>query len=361
MIAVNIALIAALFVYKCALSYPDLPYTQLLSDYHFGFAKRSLIGALVGLAFPVLPSSATYVVGAIPWLVTTVLFLRLFRTTFGLTGSTLPLLVFTAGSPLFLKNFVQTLGYYDIYGALLAIVLLLVPARSVLYVLGATAGAIVLLLIHQLHLLLYIPTIGAIVVLRHHLPRGFRAADLALAAGLTLAVAVVFVLVQFYGAPAVAPEVFEAHLRARMTDPTETGIMPGIFYRTFADELRDTWQFMARNLRRLPIYLVLIALHAPLIGTFRELVRGLAEPAHRRLVIALIVLVTFGYLVIVLTVFDYARWVSSFGSCMILLLHAVRQLPAAQQPAPIDGANRWVRACGWAVTLIPRVGTVTPF
>jgi len=361
MLAVNIAMIAALFVYKCALSYPDLPYTQLLSDYHFGFAKRSLIGALVGVAFPVLPSWAAYAVGALPWLATTALFLRLFRTTFGLSESTLPLLVLTAGSPLFLKNFVQTLGYYDIYGALLAIVLLLVPARSVLYVLGATAGAIVLLLIHHLHLLLYIPTVGAIVILRHHLPRGFRAADLALAAGLTLAIAAVFVLVQFHGAPTVAPEVFEAHLRARMTDPTETGIMPGIFYRSFTDELRDTWQFMPRNLRRVPIYLMLIALHAPLIRIFYDLVRGLARPADRRVVVALIALVTFGYLVIFLTVFDYSRWVSSFGSCMILLLHAVRQLPAARKPAPIDGANRWVRACGWAVTLIPRVGTVTPF
>ncbi|MEW6641174.1 MAG: hypothetical protein AB1586_11765 [Pseudomonadota bacterium] len=361
MIAVNIAMVVALFVYKLALSYPDLPYTQLLSDYHFGFAKRSLVGALVGLAFPVLPSSATYVVGAIPWLITTALFLRLFRTTFGTSEATLPLLVFTAGSPFFLKNFVQTLGYYDIYGVLLAIVLLLVPARSVLYVLAAAAGSVALLLIHQLHLLLTIPTIGAIVILRHHLPRGFRTADLALAVVLTLAVAAVFVLVQFHGAPQVAPEVFEAHLRARMADPSETGIMPGIFYRSSADELRDTWQFMARNLRRVPIYLVLIALHAPLIRTFRDHVRGLAEPMHRRVVATLTALVSVGYLVIFLTVFDYSRWVSSFGSCMILLLHAVRQLPAAREAAPIDGTNRWVRACGWAVTLIPRVGTVTPF
>lgn len=361
MLAVNIAVVAALFVYKFALSYPDLPYTQLLADYHFGFAKRALVGAIVGTAFPVLPSSATYVVGLVPWVATTMLFLHLFRTTFGLVDETLPLLVFTAGSPFFLKNFVQTLGYYDVYGALLALVLLLVPARSVLYVIGAAAGAIVLLLIHHLHLLLSIPTIGAIVLLRHHLPRGWRTGDLALAAVLTAIIGVVFALVQFHGAPAVAPEVFEAHLRARMANPAETGIMPDIFYRTFADELHDTWAVMARNLRRAPIYLVVVVLHAPLIRFFGDTVRDLASAAHRRIVLVLIALVLAGYVAIFLTVFDYSRWVASLGSCMILLLHAVRQLPAARPTRPIDGANRWVRALGWAVTVIPRIGTVTPF
>ena len=46
----------------------------------------------------------------------------------------MPLFVFMAGSPFFLKNFMYTLGHFDIYGCAFAIGLLLVPARSVAFV-----------------------------------------------------------------------------------------------------------------------------------------------------------------------------------------------------------------------------------
>ena len=45
--------------------------------------------------------------------------------------SNLPLFVFMAGSPFFLKNFMHTLGHFDIYGCAFAIGLLLIPARSI--------------------------------------------------------------------------------------------------------------------------------------------------------------------------------------------------------------------------------------
>ena len=43
----------------------------------------------------------------------------------------LPLFVFMAGSPFFLKNFMHTLGHFDIYGCAVRDLLLLIPARSV--------------------------------------------------------------------------------------------------------------------------------------------------------------------------------------------------------------------------------------
>lgn len=58
---------------------------------------------------------------------TSALYARLFQKTFGFTTRTLPLFVFTAGSPFFLKNFMHTLGHFDIYGCALAIILLLMP------------------------------------------------------------------------------------------------------------------------------------------------------------------------------------------------------------------------------------------
>ena len=89
-----------------------------------------------------------------------------FRRTFGFDEKHLPLFIFTAGSPFFLKNFMHTLGHFDIYGCALAIVLLLIPARSIAYVLLAALFSALLILVHHIHLLMYVPTIATIVLLR---------------------------------------------------------------------------------------------------------------------------------------------------------------------------------------------------
>src|SRR4029079_8797 len=79
---------------------------------------------------------------------------------------------FIAGSPFFFKNFMHTLGHFDIYGCAFAIILLLIPARSILYIAAAAIASLILILIHQIHFLMYVPTIAAIVVLRHYLVHG---------------------------------------------------------------------------------------------------------------------------------------------------------------------------------------------
>src|SRR4029079_15856773 len=113
-----------------------------------------------------------FALAGVTWLVTLGLFAKLFQRTFGFTARNLPLFVFMAGSPFFLKNFMHTLGHFDIYGCLAAMVLLLIPARSLAYVLLAAIFAILLILIPHIHVLMYVPTIAAIVVLRHYLGHG---------------------------------------------------------------------------------------------------------------------------------------------------------------------------------------------
>ena len=54
MLVVNVAVLAGVFLYKIKLP-PYVPYIHLLADYHFGFAKRALIGAPSWLS-GVLPS-----------------------------------------------------------------------------------------------------------------------------------------------------------------------------------------------------------------------------------------------------------------------------------------------------------------
>ena len=115
--------------------------------------------------------------GGAVWLITLGLFVKLFRRTFGFDEKHLPLFIFMAGSPFFLKNFMHTLGHFDIYGCLLAIVLLLIPARSIAYVLLAALFSVILILVHHIHLLMYVPTIATIVLLRYYLVQGVNRSE----------------------------------------------------------------------------------------------------------------------------------------------------------------------------------------
>src|SRR5205085_5495263 len=168
MLAINAAVLIGVFWHKITLP-PFVPYIHLLVDYHFGFIKRALIGATVALFVAKVPVWLVFAIGGAAWLITLGLFILLFRRTFGFAERQLPLFVLMAGSPFFFKNFMHTLGHFDIYGCLFAIILLLVPARSILFVAGAAAASLLLILSHQSHFLVYLPTIAAIVMLPHYL------------------------------------------------------------------------------------------------------------------------------------------------------------------------------------------------
>src|SRR4051794_10590208 len=155
MLAVNVTVLFGVFLHKITLP-PFVPYIHLLVDYHLGFTKRALIGAVVGLFTAKVPVWLVFALGGVVWLVTAALFVKLFRRTFGFDEKHMPLFVFMAGSPFFLKNFMHTLGHFDIYGCLFAICLLLIPARSPFYVLLATLLSMILVLIHHIHLLMYV-------------------------------------------------------------------------------------------------------------------------------------------------------------------------------------------------------------
>jgi hypothetical protein len=168
MLAVNAAVLTGVFLYKITRE-PYVPYIHLLVDYHFGFTKRALIGAVVSLFFSKVPEWLEFALSGAVWLITLGLFIKLFRRTFGFDDAHMPLFVFMAGSPFFLKNFMHTLGHFDIYGCAFAICLLLVPARSIVFVLLAALASMILILIHHIHFLMYVPTIVVIVVLRYYL------------------------------------------------------------------------------------------------------------------------------------------------------------------------------------------------
>src|SRR5215211_8225527 len=104
MLVVNLVVVFGVFLHKLTLQ-PYVPYVHLLVDYHFGFTKRALIGAVVSLFTAKVPVWLVFALGGMVWLVTAGLFVQLFRRTFGFEQDHLPLFVFMAGSPFFLKNF----------------------------------------------------------------------------------------------------------------------------------------------------------------------------------------------------------------------------------------------------------------
>ena len=362
MIAVNIAVVIGVLLYKIPRA-PYVPYIHLLVDYHFGFIKRALIGATVSLFLTKVPVWLVFALGGGVWLVTLGLFVTLFRRTFGLDDEQMPLFVFMAGSPFFLKNFMHTLGHFDIYGCALAIVLLLIPARSIAFVALAAAASIVLILIHHVHFLMYVPTIAVIVVLRHYLVQGVGRQNAVAGIAAVMGVSLLFLAAQFRGSMPIPEHEFVRHLRDRMADPSQASLLSFsyIWYQPLAQEIRDTWERMPSNLLGVPVFALLIVLHAPLWKYFLDLIRSLSDQTHRRIVVAAIALVSLGYLIIFAVVFDYSRWISNWAVCMFLILHAVKTLPASRPVPSIATDDRRASVLGWIVTLIPRVGIVRPF
>src|ERR1700736_2730946 len=242
MLTVNAAVLVGVFLHKITLP-PFVPYIHLLVDYHFGFTKRALIGAVVSLFSREVPVWLVFALSGAVWLVTAGLFVTLFRRTFGLDQAHMPLFVFMAGSPFFLKNFMHTLGHFDIYGCAFAIGLSLVPARSVAFVLLATLASMVLILIHHIHLLMYVPTIAVIVVLRYYLVQGLTRQNIAAGLASCACVGLLFLSAQFWGTMAVPEAEFVRYLQGRMADPTKTSFVSFsyIWYQPLSREIHDTW------------------------------------------------------------------------------------------------------------------------
>jgi hypothetical protein len=318
---------------------------------------------VVSLFFAKVPVWLVFALSGAVWLITLGLFIKLFRRTFGFDDAHMPLFVFMAGSPFFLKNFMHTLGHFDIYGCGFAICLLLLPARSIVFVLLAALASMMLILIHHIHLLMYVPTIAVIVALRHYLVQGFNRQNAVVGTAAIACIGVLFFAAQFRGSLAVPEAEFVQYLQSRMADPTRTNLLSFsyIWYQPISREIHDTWDRMPSNLLGIPVFALLIWLHAPLWKYFVSLITSLTEVSHRRIVIAGIVAVSAAYLIMFAIVFDYSRWISNWAVCMFLILHAVKTLPGSKDVPLISTNDPGTTLFGWIVTLIPRVGIVRPF
>src|SRR5215467_13674307 len=198
MLVCSAAIAIGLLTSKIFTSFSGIPYVHLLVTYDFGVIKRALVGAIVALVRPRVGLIDVYVVGFSVWLATLVTYLLVFRRTFGFSERTLPLLAIVLSSPCFFKNFMFSIGYFDVFGCLAALIALLLPVNLALpLIMGAIAC--ILLFIHHLHLLLYVPTIGLIVLLRAMAEGRLNLRALVIGALVTAAIGAVFYLLAFHG------------------------------------------------------------------------------------------------------------------------------------------------------------------
>jgi hypothetical protein len=179
----------------------------------------------------------------------------------------------------------------------------------------------------------------------------------------TLILGALFLTLQFWGTMPIPQADFVAYLKTRMADPARTDLLgfSFIWYQPLSKEISDTWARMPSNLLGVPVYALLLWLHAPLWRYFADSVQALTNDVHRRIVIASIIGVTVATLIMFAIVFDYARWISNWAVCLFLILHAVKTLPASKEIPPVAGDDRKTGILGWIVTLIPRVGVIRPF
>jgi hypothetical protein len=242
-------------------------------------------------------------------------------------------------------------------------VLLLMPAGSLLFVATAALFSIILVLIHHIHLLMYVPTIITIVVIRHYLSYGITRANVAFGLVALLCISALFFAAQFLGTMPIPQADFLAYLKSRMADPSREDLLQFayIWYQPLSKEISDTWARLPHNSLGIPVFALLFWLHTPLWRYFADLIRALASELHRRLVIAALIGVSLAYLVMFAMVFDYSRWMSNWAVCMVLILHAVKMLPASHETPLIPAEDRKTNIFGLIITLIPRVGIVRPF
>ncbi len=362
MLAADAAIALAGILYTVLVDSPRFPgYMHLLVTYHFGFVRRALIGTIVSWFTDSVPLWYVYAIAIAAWLVALVLFVAAFRKIFGFKDENFPLFVFLIGSPFFFKNFAIALGHFDIYGCIWALVALLIPVGS-LYPLIIAAGCVGLILIHHLHFLLYIPTIGFIVFVRYAALPGITRGKGVYGLVLVVLVSATFVIAALFGRMTVPPETFLAYVHSRAADPIDPS-NAWMWYSTLGQEIRSTWDRLGVHALRFPVYAVLIALHVPVASYFRSMIVALPTAFLRSVTVAALVAISVGYLIICIVAHDYARWVSSWAVCMFLTMHAVRLLPstAPRDEPPIRPDKQANVVLGWIVTAIPRVGVTIPF
>ena len=271
MLACSVAICLVLFYQRLDKVFPLL-YAHFLVSYEFGLIKRGLVGEIASLLLAKVSYHHVVFVGLTLWLITLATYLEAFRRTFTLSIRTFPLLAVILGSPFFFKNFMFSIGFFDILGCLAALVAILLPVTLLLpIVMGALCC--ILLLVHHLHFLLYVPTIAFIVIVRASAAGRLTLPFLTVASVVAITTAGLFLYLAFDGSVTVPMDVFIDALRARADAPQWiTPLEARVWYTDIRYEIAVTMGMLPGHILRFPVYLAIVLIHLPLITYFRQMI-----------------------------------------------------------------------------------------
>ena len=334
-------------------------YLEYLANYQFGFIRRGLLGELLSFAGPKLSHIDMKIIAVAMIVITMAAYVAMFAVRFGFDRRHLPLLVCTIVSPCIFKNFAHDLARLDILGFLGAVVVLWLPVNRV-YALLVGALCSLLIVIHEGQILTYVPVIGVVAMLRLLHAAGAAAAQHSLAGSARcnrssgprrcwLCVS---------GQPMSRPTLSSNIYAAAPSIPSSIEFIwyiDGTGNMLLAMSADHLWA----QVRRSPMYVLILLAHVPLLGVVKTQIKG-APLILRAAVRGGILLVTAAAAVIFVISHDKARWFANWLTGLVLIVHAVRL--ARPDVDPDLGALRTPAAVGaaWVLAILARVGLMTP-
>ena len=361
---INLLALAVITIHRAAWPLPDSEYVHRLVSYEHGLIRRGLVGEIYSWFTDLVPPWAVRLEGFTAILVALGLYAAIFARTYR-TGrlETLVLGCFLFGSPLLFKNFVGNLGKFDILGAGVAMLAVLLPLRGRSWWLIGAASSL-LLFVHHVHATIYVPTIYGILAIRSIGASGRIDATLFWRMGVSLILlACLFVYLLASTAAMVPEEEFLEGLHARAMQPVPARLVM-MWYSTIGEEFRQSLTMFPGHARRAPVYAVIVLIHLPLILFLARRVQAFRTrvPLAYYSYLGIAGVVLLGFLVTNVITFDYARHLGNLALCFILLTQA--QIVAVDGPvtdaADIEPGNRYVMAAALAVAALPWVGVVYP-
>lgn len=353
-----------LLAYHLGLQRRDSEYAHRLVNYEHGLIRRGLIGEIYSLFVSKVPPWAVDLEAFVTVVVAACLGWAVFTRTFRIgAAQKLALACFVFGSPFLFKNYLGSLGKLDVLGACLAILAALLPLSAWTFVVVGVLSA-ALLLVHHINATLFVPAIYGVLLIRALAARWLpvRAIIFIVTVSIVALVAELFALILFAN-PNISQEAFGVFMRSHATVPVQDWV-DSIWYSTFPDEIKKTRLMFPVNAIRLPVYIVLVAIHWPIICFVRRRLAAaaLTNPTSARIFHLILAVILAAYIVTMIVAFDYARFVGDYVVCVVLLTAVQIYSVTGPVADASDFKIRDPRVILFAavVAAIPWVGMITP-
>jgi hypothetical protein len=360
----NVVSASVLLAVHFAFQTRDSEYAHRLVSYGHGLIRRALVGEIYSLfvsrVSPWMVDTEGFVTVAIAIGLGWMVFSRTFRVA---AAQKLAIACFVFGSPFLFKNYLGTLGKFDVLGACVAMLGALLPLRAYTFIVVGVLSA-VLLMVHHINATLFVPVIYGVLLIRAVAASWLPARTLILIVACSLAaLAALFFALVIFADPSMSQEEFRVFLRSHATAPVPDWVA-SMWFSTIPEEIKKTRLMFSINIVRLPVYLILIAVHWPIIRFARRRLAAsaLANQASARVFQLILAVILAGYIVTMTVAFDYARFVSDCVFCLALLT-AVQIFAVA---GPVTDASDFrlndtrVILLAVVVAAIPWVGMITP-